>query len=37
MSKNHEKLVKGIRRCARRKYSSEEKFRIVLEDMSGEG
>ena len=36
MSNNSEKLVKDIRRRTRKKYSSEEKIRIVLEDMRGE-
>ena len=36
MSNNNEKLVKDIRRCTRKKYSSEEKIRIVLEGMRGE-
>ena len=31
MSNNNEKLVKDIRRRTRKKYSSEEKIRIVLE------
>ena len=30
MSNNSEKLVKDIRRRTRKKYSSEEKIRIVL-------
>ena len=33
MSNNNEKLVKDIRRRIRKKYSSEEKIRIVLEGM----
>ena len=33
MSNNSEKLVKDIRRRTRKKYSSEEKIRIVLEGM----
>ena len=36
MSNNSEKLVKDIRRRTRKKYSSEEKIRIVLEGMRGE-
>jgi transposase len=36
MSNNREKLVKDIRRRTRKKYSSEEKIRIVLEGMRGE-
>ena len=36
MSNNNEKLVKDIRRRTRKKYSSEEKVRIVLEGMRGE-
>ena len=36
MSNNNEKLVKEIRRRTRKKYSSEEKIRIVLEGMRGE-
>ena len=36
MSNNNEKLVKDIRRRIRKKYSSEEKIRIVLEGMRGE-
>ena len=36
MSNNNEKLVKDIRRRTRKKYSSEEKIRIVLEGMRGE-
>ena len=36
MSNNNEKLVKDIRRRTRKKYSSEEKIRIVLECMRGE-
>ena len=35
MSNNSEKLVKDIRRRTRKKYSSEEKIRIVLEGMRG--
>ena len=31
-----EKLVKAIHRRARRKYSAEEKIRIVLEGLRGE-
>ena len=34
MSNNNEKLVKDIRRRTRKKYSSEEKIRIVLEVVS---
>ena len=33
---NSEKLVKAIHRKARRKYSAEEKIRIVLEGLRGE-
>ena len=36
MSNNNEKLVKDIRRRKRKKYSSEEKIRIVREGMRGE-
>ena len=36
MSNNSEKLVKDIRRRTRKKYSSEEKIRIVLKGMRGE-
>ena len=36
MSNNNEELVKDIRRRTRKKYSSEEKIRIVLEGMRGE-
>ena len=36
MSNNSEKLVKDIRRRTPKKYSSEEKIRIVLEGMRGE-
>ena len=36
MSNNSEKLVTDIRRRTRKKYSSEEKIRIVLEGMRGE-
>ncbi len=36
MRNNSEKLVKEIRRRTRKKYSSEEKIRIVLEGMRGE-
>ena len=36
MSNNSKKLVKDIRRRTRKKYSSEEKIRIVLEGMRGE-
>ena len=36
MSNNNEKLVKDIRRRTRKKYSSEENIRIVLEGMRGE-
>ena len=36
MSNNNEKLVKDIRRRTRKKYSSEEKIRIVLAGMRGE-
>ena len=33
---NPEKLVKAIHRKTRRKYSAEEKIRIVLEGLRGE-
>ena len=33
---NTEKAVKGIRRNTRRKFSSEEKIRIVLDGLRGE-
>ena len=33
---NPEKLVKAIHRRTRRKYSAEEKIRIVLEGLRGE-
>ena len=36
MRNNSEKLVKDIRRRTRKKYSFEEKIRIVLEGMRGE-
>ncbi len=36
MGNNSEKLVKDICRRTRKKYSSEEKIRIVLEGMRGE-
>jgi transposase len=36
MSNSTEKLVKDIRRCARKKYSDEEKIRVVLEGLCGE-
>jgi len=36
MSNNNEKLVKDSRRRTRKKYSSEEKIRVVLEGMRGE-
>ena len=36
MRNNSEKLVKDRRRRTRKKYSSEEKIRIVLEGMRGE-
>ncbi len=36
MSNTTEKLVKDIRRRTRRKYSAEEKIRIVLEGLRGE-
>ena len=36
MSNNSEKLVKDIRRRTRKKYSAEEKIRIVLEGLRGE-
>ena len=32
-----EKIVKDIRRITRRKFSAEEKIRIVLEGLRGEG
>ena len=35
MGNNSEKLVKDIRRRTRKKYSSEEKIRIVLEGSVG--
>ena len=34
--KSSERLVKDIKRITRRKYSSEEKIRIVIEGMRGE-
>jgi transposase len=34
---NTEKRVKDIRRNTRRKFSSEEKIRIVLDGLQGEG
>ena len=34
--KSTERLVKNIKRITRRKYSSEEKIRIVIEGMRGE-
>ena len=34
--KSSEKLVRDIKRITRRKYSSEEKIRIVIEGMRGE-
>jgi len=34
--KSSERLVRDIRRITRRKYSSEEKIRIVIEGMRGE-
>ena len=34
--KSSEKLVRDIKRNTRRKYSSEEKIRIVIEGMRGE-
>lgn len=36
MSNTTEKLVKDIRRCIRKKYSTEEKIRIVLVGLRGE-
>ena len=36
MRNNTEKLVKDIRRRTRKKYSAEEKIRIVLEGLRGE-
>ena len=36
MSNNSEKLIKDIRRRTNKKYSSEEKIRIVLEGLRGE-
>ena len=36
MKNNTEKLVKDIRRRTRRKFSAEEKIRIVLEGLRGE-
>ena len=36
MRNNTEKLVKAIRRRTRRKFSAEEKIRIVLEGLRGE-
>ena len=36
MRNNSEKLVKDIRRRTRKKYSAEEKIRIVLEGLRGE-
>jgi len=36
MSNSTEKLVKAIRRRTRKKYSAEEKIRIVLEGLRGE-
>jgi|TARA_B110000879_G_scaffold199190_1_gene271790 transposase len=33
---NTEKIVKGIRRKPRRKFSTEEKIRIVLDGLRGE-
>ena len=36
MRNSTEKLVKDIRHCTHKKYSSEEKIRIVLEGMRGE-
>ena len=36
MAHDTEKLVKAIRRRTRKKYSAEEKVRIVLEGMRGE-
>jgi len=34
--KSSERLVRDIKRITRRKYSSEEKIRIVIEGMRGE-
>jgi transposase len=34
---NTEKTVKNIRRKTRRKFSTEEKIRIVLDGLRGEG
>ena len=31
-----EELVRGIRRATRKRYSAEEKIRIVLDDLRGE-
>ena len=31
-----EKIVKGIKRATRKHYSSEEKFRVVLDGLRGE-
>ena len=36
MSNSTEKLVKDIRRRTRKKYSAEEKIRVVLEGLRGE-
>ena len=36
MSHSTEKLVKDIRRRTRKKYSAEEKIRVVLEGIRGE-
>ena len=36
MSNSTEKLVKSIRRRTRKKYSAEEKIRVVLEGLRGE-
>jgi len=36
MKNNTEKLVKDIRRRTRRKFSAEEKIRVVLEGLRGE-
>jgi len=36
MSNSTEKLVKAIRRRTRKKYSAEEKIRVVLEGLRGE-
>ena len=36
MSNSTEKLVKDIRRRTRKKYSAEEKIRVVLEVLRGE-